>query len=192
MSEESEDIFTRPSPTKECNDLDTTAVMDEIPPRIILVCFLCFRQYDLVEDLRGHMIEYHKYRPIKENSPKPINKTDEKQSIVNTQNEEKVVKVTNDSVTDLSVTTAVIDSDLKPMPFKDFRLILRSNMGLKCPKYSNCIYKFETNDKLQQHIKCHAADKTTFQCLKCPVKLENWRRCSAHLWKTHEMDVDLL
>lgn len=193
MSEESEDIFTRPLPIKESNDMDTTTVTDEIPPRIILVCFLCFRQYDLVEDLRGHMIEYHKYRPIQQDSPKSIDNTDKKESkFENPQNEENDAKCSNDSIADASAAVAVTDSDMKPMPFKDFRLILRSNMGLKCSKYSNCIYKFETQDKLQQHIKCHAADKTTFQCFKCPVKLENWRRCSAHLWKAHEMDVDLL
>lgn len=170
--------------------MDSAPVTDEMPPRIILVCFLCFRQYDLVEDLRGHMIEYHHYRPIKQTSSKPLNQTDEKESKFEQRpKEESVLTCNQSSRMDLP---AVIDSDMKPMPFKDFRLILRSNMGLKCFKYSNCIYKFETEDKLHQHIQCHATDKTTFQCFKCPVKLENWRRCSAHLWKTHKIDIDLL
>lgn len=187
MSTDSEDIFYRPSDSNI--ELTNEPSDEDLSSRVVLVCFLCFRQYDLEEDLRGHMIEYHKYKLIKEpaknNSEIEIKKAlDEVEKNENPAAEAEVKE-------QLPLISS-IDNEMKPMPFKDFRLLLRCNMALKCPRYSNCIYKFETEEKLKQHSDCHADDKTTFQCYICSMKLNNWRRCSAHLWKAHQLDVDLL
>ncbi|XP_065360800.1 PR domain zinc finger protein 5 [Calliphora vicina] len=188
MSREPEDIFFHPSNSNdeiETNDQDN----DDSSTRIILVCFLCFRQYDLEEDLRGHMIEYHKYKLTDE----PSREIPEVETKETTEEIVQVELVPSPKVEQQNeVVKHVMESEMKPVPFKDFRLILRSNMSLKCTKYTNCIYKFETPEKLQQHMDCHATSKSSFQCLVCSVGLNNWRRCSAHLWKMHQLDVDLL
>lgn len=187
MSSEPEDIFYHPSNSND--EIETNAQdNDELSTRIILVCFLCFRQYDLEEDLRGHMIEYHKYKLTDEPSHEIC-------EVENKETAEEIVQVETPSPKkeeQNEVEKHVMESEMKPVPFKDFRLILRSNMSLKCTKYSNCIYKFETPEKLQQHMDCHATSKSSFQCLVCSVGLNSWRRCSAHLWKMHQFDVDLL
>ncbi|XP_011181360.1 zinc finger protein 91 isoform X1 [Zeugodacus cucurbitae] len=160
---------------------------------IIYVCNICFRQYTLLEDLRGHFIEYHKCtpkvaeRPLKEgNSFAPINKncqtveTEESDDLQNLQIEtekEKVVKL-----------------EIRPMPFKSFRIVLRSKMIKGCPVTNSCPYKFENESKLSLHTKCHTSPNAVqkFKCYECNVELTNWRRCTAHLWKAHQIDVDLL
>lgn len=185
MSVKPEDIFFRTSASNDeidANYLDN----DDLATRIILVCFLCFRQYDLEEDLRGHMIEYHKYKPINKSSNENCKKEEKESTDVTVAAEKQSTEIEEQPV------KPVTDVEMKPVPFKDFRLILRSNMTLKCNKYSSCIYKFETEDKLKKHMECHAANKISFQCSMCSAKLNNWRRCSAHLWKMHQLDVDLL
>ncbi|XP_037820855.1 PR domain zinc finger protein 5 [Lucilia sericata] len=188
MSEEAEDIFFRPSTSNEESSTNDS-FNDDLPPRIILVCFLCFREYDLEEDLRGHMIEYHKFN-LKEEPEQKMTKRETKEEPTPEENVEQVEKQASEVKEEID--KPLIDNEMKPVPFKDFRLILRSEMSLKCNKYSNCIYKFETPEKLKQHMDCHAANKSTFQCYICSVGLSNWRRCSAHLWKMHQLDVDLL
>ncbi|KAM7358002.1 uncharacterized protein ACRADG_003127 isoform 2-T2 [Cochliomyia hominivorax] len=184
MSFNSGDIFFRSVDT--CNEITPNDPPDdELTSRVILVCFLCFRQYDLEEDLRGHMIEYHKYRPKDESHDAETN---------NNTVTGKVVQIVDQvSVEDEEQQKPFNPNhEMKPMPFKDFRLILRSNMSLKCHKYSNCGYKFENEEKLKMHLNCHLENKTKFQCYICAMEVENWRRCSAHLWKVHQLDVDLL
>jgi len=43
---------------------------------------------------------------------------------------------------------------------------------------------------MELHSSCHKGG--SFSCCECGMELPNWRRCSAHLWKAHQVDVDLL
>ncbi|XP_053955533.1 transcriptional repressor CTCF [Anastrepha ludens] len=161
--------------------------------RIVYVCNMCFRQYMLVEDLRGHMIEYHKFRPKIEAQPRPEKK-------IALKNSENVQAAVEEKLTDISepqidpTPTEVLIPEMRPMPFKNFRIVLRSKMILRCPVTHSCPYKFESENKLSLHTKCHinATLIQKFKCYECDVELTKWRSCSAHLWKAHQVDVDLL
>lgn len=164
---------------------------DSMPPRIISVCILCFRQYDLVEDLRGHMIEYHKYVPIEEDI------TDNTKTKCDANKSEPTKTVEKPQEISTAVPIVVLPEcqdvlEIKPVPFKDFRLLLRRNMNLKCTAFSSCAYKFETLEKLENHKMCHLESASSFKCFSCSLELNNWRRCSAHMWKSHKLDIDLL
>lgn len=78
----------------------------ELPARIVYVCSLCLRQYDLLEDLRGHMMLYHDCQPIKTTNKKT-------QSV------------------DRESLTPPPPAELQPLPFKDFRIVLRANQQVK-------------------------------------------------------------
>ncbi|XP_011291023.2 oocyte zinc finger protein XlCOF28 [Musca domestica] len=167
-----------------CNDCDQNTQEPEPPPRIIFVCSLCLRQYDLKEDLRGHMIEYHKCVPIDR-----VTKADTTLKLENNEDckEEKPAM----TMAEANLETRICP-EIKPLPFKDFRLILRQRMNLKCTAAATCVYKFVDEERRENHVKCHVQGKCTFKCYICAMSINNWRRCTAHLWKSHQIDVDLL
>ncbi|XP_034481974.1 zinc finger protein 48 [Drosophila innubila] len=151
----------------------------ELPPRIVYVCSLCLRQYDLMEDLRGHMMFFHGYQPIKADSAK----------------QEKAQKTeTHNQLASRMDSPPPPPAELQPMPFKDFRLALRVKMQIPCAEISACSYKFEDAHKLMLHAKCHKGEGQgeAYSCSECGLEFTNWRRCSSHLWKMHQLDVDLL
>jgi len=93
-------------------------------PRIVYVCSLCLRQYDLQEDLRGHLVFFHGYEPISvPNGKRKAAKTSIKQPTPagrNGQDKQTMEQQFEDSKPS--------PSEMQPMPFKDFRLVLRANM----------------------------------------------------------------
>jgi len=101
--------------------------------RIVYVCSLCLRQYDLQEDLRGHLVYFHGYEPI--STPSVKNKT------AKTSTKEQTAAGSNSqdkqTVVERSENSEPPASELQPMPFKDFRLVLRANMlePYVCPYY---------------------------------------------------------
>lgn len=88
--------------------------------------------------------------------------------------------------------------------------------------YPSCVSKFSSEKALQTHISCHSKNRNLkeFHCIHCDEKfvrwgnvchvwtllfqsisfaailyimlLCRWRLCSAHLWRVHKVDVDLL
>uniref|UniRef100_A0A1A9X521 C2H2-type domain-containing protein n=1 Tax=Glossina brevipalpis TaxID=37001 RepID=A0A1A9X521_9MUSC len=156
----------------------------EVKTLVVYVCPLCYRQYELEDDIRGHLLLYHQCEPIAtgdvDQNLNPICKI-ENEEIVSKQKPEP-----ND------VSTVINDSELRPVPFKDFRLIIRSKMLIECTSSSNCSYRFETTVQLEHHLKCHTPEKDKFICFMCSMDFNNWRRCSIHLWKSHQLEVDLL
>ncbi|ALC42910.1 CG11456 [Drosophila busckii] len=153
--------------------------VNELGDRIVYVCSLCLRQYDLLEDLRGHFMCYHGHShvDISTSEPKP-----------------KPRKI--DTICEADSTLMLPPSpppppQLQPMPFKEFRIVLRANMRVACTEgNATCIFKFKDDKKLELHVKCHKG--AGFACSECGLDFSTWRRCSAHLWKAHQIDVDLL
>ncbi|XP_075160933.1 uncharacterized protein LOC142233788 [Haematobia irritans] len=167
----------------------------EPPTRIILVCALCFRQYDLKEDLRGHLIEYHKYVPIedkKQEKTNPKSTTNAKEKTLKKDPRESQNQIQKVTVPKEINEESQSHLEVKPVPFKDFRLILRQKMNLKCTAVPSCIYKFESEEQRETHLKCHVANLNSFMCSVCSIPVNNWRKCSGHMWKSHKMDVGLL
>ncbi|XP_034122991.1 zinc finger protein 501 isoform X2 [Drosophila guanche] len=156
----------------------------EAEARIVYVCSLCLRQYDLMEDLRGHMVFYHGCQPIA-GCPKAAKTPIKPQS--NGASRSTLEKQSKESPAEIAAPTPTV---LQPMPFKDFRLVLRANMREPCSASKDCLFKFEDASKVELHRRCHKG--SSFACCECALELPNWRRCSAHLWKVHQVDVDLL
>ncbi|KAI9588599.1 zinc finger protein 567 [Glossina fuscipes] len=169
---------------KESSSKINTKLSDESKTLLIFVCPLCYRQYELEEDLHGHLLLYHHYEPTGSIS------IDQNLNNVNKIEDDEIVLKQKSEQSDVSV--AKIDSELRPVPFKDFRLIIRSKMSIVCMSSSNCSYRFETTVQLELHLKCHTLEKDKFKCFICSVDFNNWRRCSIHLWKSHQLEVDLL
>ncbi|XP_042863119.1 zinc finger X-chromosomal protein-like [Penaeus japonicus] len=65
----------------------------------------------------------------------------------------------------------------------------------KCPVHT-CKYKFSSEENLQQHKACHGqaenGEERVFICNRCFLKYDKWAMCQLHLWKAHELDIDLL
>ncbi|KAG8228920.1 hypothetical protein J437_LFUL009143 [Ladona fulva] len=75
------------------------------------------------------------------------------------------------------------------------------HMFVKCT-VRGCVHKFVTEEGLAKHLECHESlSKTStgsaklrsqnFQCCYCQERFGGWRPCASHLWKTHQVDVDL-
>lgn len=163
---------------------------DKPPPPysevVIYVCSICYGQYNSVEDLRGHMIEYHKCKPIKDNQDKKFKKDLKKDAVDQVESQTKIEPEVN---REKKVSKSLA---LLPVPLKDFKLIIRKNLSLKCT-LKGCVYKLESLEKLQVHLKCHKDGAITeFKCSECGIDVENWRRCSLHLLKVHKISVGLL
>lgn len=93
---------------------------------IIYVCNICFRQYTLIEDLRGHFIEYHKCTTkVAESSStegKSVELTNKDCQSVGTEESDNLRNLLNSSQKD------IVKLEIRPMPFKNFRIVLRSKM----------------------------------------------------------------
>ncbi|KXJ70502.1 hypothetical protein RP20_CCG023346 [Aedes albopictus] len=113
---------------------------------------------------------------------------------------------------------AELNEYLQPMTLKTLKLKLLAGLKLKCPQ-KGCVYKFETRAKRDIHLKCHNVEpaligpggpvpgpgasattggtakeekKDNFKCYQCALDFPRWRECCQHLWKQHQIDVNML
>lgn len=110
---------------------------------------------------------------------------------------------------------AELNEYLQPMTLKTLKLRLLAGLRLKCPQ-KGCVYKFETRAKRDIHLKCHNVEpaligpggpvpgvapatgtakeekKDNFKCYQCGLEFPRWRECCQHLWKQHQIDVNML
>lgn len=73
--------------------------------------------------------------------------------------------------------------------------------SFRCPE-RGCQYSFD-KEKLDLHLGCHLStvkdlevqaidEKAVFFCPTCSQQFDKWRRCSYHLWNSHNIDVDMI
>ncbi|XP_050544991.1 zinc finger protein 92-like [Daktulosphaira vitifoliae] len=64
------------------------------------------------------------------------------------------------------------------------------NKPFKC-SIGNCKIKFGTDDNLKYHKRCHSDDG--YQCseLDCHFMDTKWSKIMSHLWKTHNIDLEM-
>ena len=62
----------------------------------------------------------------------------------------------------------------------------------KC-SIKGCSYYFSSVESLQVHVSCHQVDSNSFQCQieNCQTSFQKWKKCSLHLWRQHNLDLDL-
>lgn len=61
----------------------------------------------------------------------------------------------------------------------------------KCTK-PGCLAKFRQEETFQKHIQCHVPNSYEFRCPECSQKFLRWKGARYHMWKKHEIDMDLL
>lgn len=55
-----------------------------------------------------------------------------------------------------------------------------------------CHAKFNTEEAMNIHQKCHVSDVFTFTCFECGGTWDTWKVLRMHLWKVHRVDTELL
>lgn len=118
----------------------------EVPVKVVYVCSLCFGQYEVVEDLRRHMKELHKYQSAEENQEQQVLTYPIKSDEFPDSAKEHLKKISESTASQnatenstcltvpISVSALPIDDanlEMRPLPFKNFRLLLRSKMHLR-------------------------------------------------------------
>ncbi|XP_011310246.1 zinc finger protein 62 homolog [Fopius arisanus] len=74
------------------------------------------------------------------------------------------------------------------------KLIENREKNVRC-KYRGCVQKFSSKEIMQAHASCHVDSGTvnSYRCSICQdAKFVKWRDCLIHLWKKHQVDIDLL
>ncbi|XP_034249604.1 zinc finger protein 64-like [Thrips palmi] len=85
------------------------------------------------------------------------------------------------------------ENKLGSSPKEEAQKVKLRTRKIKC-SFHSCLSKFSNEKSLQTHISCHSKNKALkeFHCIHCDEKFNRWRLCSAHLWRVHKVDVDLL
>ncbi|XP_012531913.1 zinc finger protein 556 isoform X2 [Monomorium pharaonis] len=86
-----------------------------------------------------------------------------------------------------------ISKTLNSEYMRNRKMIESGERTVKC-SYQNCPYKFASKEIMQQHVLYHTESETAtkFKCNICrDMKFTKWRQCSLHLWKRHQIDIDL-
>ncbi|XP_039308960.1 zinc finger protein 569 isoform X1 [Solenopsis invicta] len=173
--------------TVDIEPKEESKVADEV--RIVYMCTECSNCFHSFEDCREHVINDHQMTDIasdeagKENltglmNPGPI--TEHGDQHTESSEEKSSVK---------------ISKTLNSEYMRNRKMIESAERNVKC-SYQNCPYKFVSEEIMQQHVLCHMNSESEiamkFKCTVCrDMKFTKWRQCSLHLWKKHQIDIDL-
>ncbi|XP_043285413.1 PR domain zinc finger protein 5-like [Venturia canescens] len=160
--------------------------------KLVYMCGECSNCFPSMEACREHMIKDHqltdrvssKTDKKQIESPKKTNQPSFKPSILGARRPKSPTLQENVASKNPSAQSA--QQNKKALDLKD--------REVKCT-YRGCPYKFSTDITMQQHAVCHIDVpycSNIFKCNICKdVKFTKWRSCSLHLWKKHQIDVDL-
>lgn len=159
--------------------------------KLVYMCGECSNCFATIDECRDHMIQDHQL--MDEGSEKRDNENaanyPKRPCLVNGYAEECGDKNMNRSKIKVSKTLSS-----RKMVSKKSPAIEVKDKNVKCT-HQGCLYKFSTEDIMQQHANCHMDSQHAhaFKCIVCrDVKFSKWKPCSLHLWKEHKIDVDLL
>lgn len=129
------------------------------------MCSLCFSPFPSIEAVKEHMMEDHKLKEKLKDTPTPTTPT----------------------------TPTVDHSEFLNLSLADLKAKLLKQSIYRCA-IKGCVYKFETPERRDLHLKCHSSYSNVreFKCCDCGEEQKGWRHCCMHLWKVHHIDVDLL
>lgn len=167
------EAHNNPAPNSTTDEKEDLSQYDENNEKTVVkyMCGLCFTPFPSVAAVKMHMIQDHN---LKEKT-----KVEEPQ-------------------------TAPESTATPPTPPGDYSEFLKLSLvelKAKLTKQSiyrcaikGCVYKFETPERRDIHLKCHSSYSNVreFKCCDCEEKQKGWRQCCMHLWKVHHIDVDLL
>lgn len=160
---------------------------DEV--KLVYMCGECSNCFSTIEDCREHMINDHQL--MDRGTDKGF-----KGSLSNCFEESgSLIGHTGDHTENSGLKRQVkVPKTLSSEYMLNKKTVEVKERNVKCI-YRGCPYKFSTEETMQQHVICHAESQNAnaFKCNICrDVKFAKWRPCNLHLWKKHQIDVDLL
>lgn len=115
----------------------------------------------------------------------------EQSAVTETHDEETSLENDRSGIVQKSVVSS--EKNLGNSPKEEVQKVKQRTRKIKC-SIPSCVSKFSSEKALQIHISCHSKNRNIkeFHCTQCDEKFVRWRLCSAHLWRVHKVDVDLL
>ncbi|XP_044582157.1 zinc finger protein 91-like isoform X1 [Cotesia glomerata] len=157
---------------------------DEV--KLVYMCGACSNCFPSMEDCREHMIKDHQLTE----GEGAVDADEEKQDIKRIEDppaQKEIKKINNKLVSKVSKSTNdEYASNKKKLETKE--------RNVKC-NYRGCIHKFSSEELMQKHVLCHvdSQNANVFKCNTCTdLMFTKWRSCCMHLWKKHNVDIDLL
>ncbi|XP_051176061.1 zinc finger protein 266-like isoform X2 [Leptopilina boulardi] len=170
------------NPNKELKE--ATIVDDTNKVKLIYMCGECSICFSTIEECKKHMIDDHEL----------IDRSGKRQSTESNSSLESRELLTDDNVGSVES-----GSETKLLKSQKMKNVQQKNVDVKERKvkctYRGCLYKFSNSEKMQQHAICHddIQNVNRFKCNFCrQLKFPKWKQCSLHLWKLHQIDIDLL
>ncbi|KAK3913551.1 Zinc finger X-chromosomal protein [Frankliniella fusca] len=101
--------------------------------------------------------------------------------------------IKTDTIEEKGDTSVTTEKKLGNSPKEQVQKVKQRARKIKCT-FPSCVSKFSNDKALQTHLSCHSKDRSVkdFHCIHCDETFVRWRLCSAHLWRVHKVDVDLL
>ncbi|KAK0163188.1 hypothetical protein PV327_006896 [Microctonus hyperodae] len=166
---------------QESNDKVTTNDV-----KLVYMCGECSNCFPSMESCREHMINDHQLMDRvacdKINDDSSLNNSDVVDNRSTSNNTTKIGR--------LSKKSKVVSSEYE----KNKKSIHIKERNVKC-LYRGCLHKFTTEKMMQKHVIYHGdtQNMNIFKCNICDdVKFTKWKACCLHLWKKHEIDIDML
>ena len=72
-----------------------------------------------------------------------------------------------------------------------WRKKMKRELGAYICEFKGCSVRFRSLENLQYHHKCHKDTGSGFACCNCGTKSENWASMAGHLWRSHNIDLEL-
>ncbi|XP_011695217.1 PREDICTED: PR domain zinc finger protein 5-like isoform X2 [Wasmannia auropunctata] len=166
--------------------------VDEV--RIVYMCAECSNCFHSFEDCREHMINDHQLMDIGSDEAGKENLTDE--NLTNpglvTEHEDQHIESGEAEKSPVKISkTLKLIQNLESELDSEY---MHNRKMIESEERNGCPYKFASEEIMQQHVLCHTESETatTFKCSVCrDMKFPKWRQCSLHLWKKHQIDIDL-
>lgn len=173
--------------------------------RQLFLCGSCHESFGSLELCKNHIVQHHqmKYEVDKasikkKRRPKPRQKRQHYPVERDSRNGEKP-QHTNSTE---EVTETLSKRKVRPPRAlsEDYYLLSRKRKYVRrqaahektfrC-EIKGCTQHFLSEENLKYHMRCHKEDEHMFQCGECSEKFEHWRGTTMHLWKDHQIDLDL-
>lgn len=64
-------------------------------------------------------------------------------------------------------------------------------LGVFICQKKKCSIRFNSEENLKTHLKCHLDETYGFACCECEYRSDHWSSTAGHLWRQHKMDLEL-
>ncbi|GAB6030444.1 hypothetical protein CHUAL_007314 [Chamberlinius hualienensis] len=187
-------------PKKANPIVELTESASMVPENFTYLCCPCHHSFSETNANNEHYVTEHQNICDISELPKPKRKPKKKKQYSDT---EYLPRIKKDEVV-IAKDTAEPLSKRKIRPpralSEDYYLLSRKRKYIRRQDphekhfrchIGSCGQHFTSDKNLEIHIKCHPEEDQSFKCFDCHEKCEHWRIMTMHLWKRHQIDLDL-